>query len=277
MRKPDHIKGLEGREPVGAVVTIGVKHKERGFPTETDRWHIVQPREEAGVRHLHPGFNAFNTAPPEKRKVLRGNIVHASVADCFEHHLKAQVIKKPAHPDKKPHCVGDGVHATRWQGPGADDFVEIKCPNERCEYRQNKPPTCKPFARMLFRLRWQDGVALPTPLVKFTTGSWNTVANIKGFFDYIDSTARQLGLEEYSLFGFPFLMTLQYQTKPSVQSRFPVVHISPEQDPVQFFMAQRKNIAGLQHDQVAALPDMQGDGEVFEDVSSISVPAKRSE
>ncbi len=268
------IKDLRGRDPIGAVVTIGVKHKERGFPTETDRWHIVNAREEAGIRHLHSAFGAFNSAPVEKRKVIRGNLVHATAADCFEYHLKAQVIKKPAHPDKRPACVGDGIHAIRWMGGDADNFENIKCPNDRCEFRMTKPATCKPFSRLLFKLRWQDGVALPTPLVKFTTGSWNTVANLKGFFDYIEESANQLGLKDYTLFGFPFLMTLQYQTKASVQSRFPVVHISPEIEPVDFFRMQRKNIAQLQQEHIVALPDLQEAGEVFEDVSNISVPSK---
>ena len=273
LNNPQGIKGLEGREPVGAAVTIGVKHAQRGFPTETDRWHVVNPREESGIRHLHPGFTSFNQAPPEKRKVLRGNIIHASASECFEYQLKAQVLTK-GHPDKKPACVGDGVNARRWAGPGPDDFIDIKCPNERCEYRQTEPPKCKPFARFLFRLRWQDGIALPTPLSKFTTGSWNTVANLKGFFDHIEKTANQLGLEQYTLFGFPFVLTLQYQTKASAKSRFPVVHISPEEDPVTFFMRQRKNIAQLQSEHIIALPDLQDTGEIYEDVKAINVPAE---
>jgi len=268
------IKDLNGREPVGAVVSIGVKDKQRGFPTETDRWHIVNPREESGVRHLHPGFSAFNSAAVDKRKILRGNLVHSARDECFKHHLKAQVLRG-AHPDKRPACVGDGVHATRWEGPGPDDFMEIKCPHERCEYRQGTPPKCKPWAQFLFRLRWQDGVALPTPLVKFTTGSWNTVGNILGFFEYIDQTARQLGMTSYSLFGFPFVLTLQYQTKPSAKSKFPVVHISPEEDPVAFFMRQRGDIALINSQTPAiSLPDMAGDVDLeYEDVKSISVPA----
>jgi hypothetical protein len=271
--RPQGIKGLQGREPVGAAVTIGVKDKARGFPTGTDRWYIVKPREESGVRHLHPGFTNFNNAPPDKRQVLRGNIIHATEAECFEYQLKAQVIKKPAHPDKKPMCVGDGIKAIRWEGGDPDDFFEIKCPNERCEYRQSTPPKCKPFARLLFKLRWQDGINLPTPLVKYTTGSWNTTANLKGFFDHIHKQANQMGLETYTLFGFPFIMTLQYQTKASAQSRFPVVHISPEMEPVDFFRWQRSNIAKLQAEHIVALPDLQEPGELLEDVESISVPS----
>lgn len=271
MNNPQGIKGLEGREPIAAAVTIGIKKGGSGYPTERDRWHIVNPREADGVRALHPGFGSFNTAAPDKRKVLRGNLVHAQQADCFEYQLKAQVLGKP-HPDRKPACVGDGVHAIRWEGPEPDNFMEIKCPNERCEFRLTEPPKCKPFARLLFRLRWQDGVHLPTPLVKYTTGSWNTTANLLGFFEHIERVARELGLEQYTLFGFPFILTLQDQTKASTKSRFPVVHISPEEDPVAFFMRQRQNIAQLQQEHLVALPDLQDATEVFEDVQSISVP-----
>ena len=149
------IKDLHGRDPVGCVVSIGIKSS-RGFPTATDRFHIINPREESGVRHLHPAFASFNKAGPEHRKIIRGNIVHASMSDCFESHLKAQVVKKPAHPDMKPQCVGDGVKATRWGGPKPDDFKEIKCLHDLCEFRQKKPPLCKPWLRFLFRLRWKD-------------------------------------------------------------------------------------------------------------------------
>ena len=274
IKKYEGIKGLSSTEPVGAAVTIGVKDKARGFPTGTNQWYVVNPREESGVRHLHPAFTSFNAAPQEKRKVLRGNIIHATREECFEHHLKCQVLPgSKAHPDKRPCCIGDGVNATRWTGKEPDDFIEIKCPSEKCQYRLTAPPACKPFARLLFRLRWQDGVSLPTPLVKFTTWSWFTTSKLKGFFDHIQKTANQLGLEQYTLFGFPFVLTLQYQTKASAKSRFPVVHISPEEDPVAFFMRQRKNIAQLQSEHIIALPDLQDPGEVYDDVKAISLPA----
>ncbi len=269
------IKDLHPREPIGAVVSIGKKDSSRGFPTQTDRWHIVQPKEDNGVRPPHPAFNGFNNAAPEARKVIRGNIVHSTRDECMEYNLKAQILDK-SHPDKRPACIGNGVTAVRWVGPGPDEFMDIKCLNERCEYRQaasNRPPKCKPFARLLFRLSWKEGSQLPSPLVKFTTGSWNTTANLVGFFDYIDTVANQLGLTEYSLFGFPFVLTLTRQTKASTKSAFPVVTFSPEMDPVEFFMKQRANIAQLQNQNLISLPELQGDDEVFSDVQSISVPS----
>lgn len=270
------IKGLSGREPIGAVVSIGVKDKNKGFPTQTDRFHIVQPKAENNVRPLHSAFASFNAAVPEKRQVIRGNLVHATMDECFEHHLKAQVLRK-AHPNKKPACVGNGIKATRWEGPGPDDFMEIKCLNELCEYRQTTPAKCKPFMRFLFRVRWQDGVNFPTPLVKFTSGAWNTTANFLGFWEYMEGTAKQLGLTDYTLFGFPFILSLHRQTKPSAQQSFPVVTVSPEIDPVNFFMQQRSDIRQLSADVPAiALTDQseQAVDAVFEDVESISVPSK---
>lgn len=277
MSEYEGIKGLTPREPIGAVVTIGIKDKSRGFPTQTDRWHIVQPKAENNVRKVHEAFRSFNTAAVEKRQVIRGNLIHATKAECFEHHLKAQVLRG-AHPNKKPACVGDGVKAMRWEGQGPEDFMEIKCLNELCEYRQTQPPKCKPFMRFLFRLRWPDGVQLPTPLVKFTSGAWNTTANFLGFWEYLEGTAAQLGLHRYTLFGFPFLLSLHRQTKPSEQRSFPVVTISPEMDPIEFFMKQRDNIRQLSAEVPAiAITDQseQAVDAVYEDVDSISVPGDK--
>jgi hypothetical protein len=126
---------------------------------------------------------------------------------------------------------------------------------------------------MLFRLRWQDGVNMPTPLVKYASGSWNTVANLKGFFEHLANAAHNLGIEDPKLFGFPFLLTLQEQTSAAKGTRFPVVHITPEMDPFDFFMHQRENLKLMQDTKLISLPDLQPD-EVFEDQQAISVPAK---
>lgn len=272
MNKYNGIEGLSGREPVGAVITVGVKSS-RGFPEQTDRFHIVQPREEGGYRKPHPAFLKFNGADAELRKVIRGNIVHALQKDCFEFHLKAQAINKKMHPDKKPYCAGDGIHAMRWSGKGPDDFVKMDCPNEKCEFRLTKPPVCKPFMRFLFKLRWKSD-SLPQPLVKFTSGSWNTTANFKGFFDYCSRVASELGMKNLTLFGFPFMLSLAYQTKPSDKTKFPVVTISPEIDPVEFFLQQRANIRELSQDMPMAITDAseQDNLVVYEDVKGISKP-----
>jgi hypothetical protein len=266
------ILNLEGREPIGAVLAIGIKDKTKGFPTETDRFHLVNPRENNGIRDLHIVFNPFNSAPIEKRKVIHGNLVHATRAECFEFQLKAQVLSK-SHPNRMPCCIGNGEKATRWMGGAADNFKEIICPHDRCEFRQTKPPLCKPFMRFLFRLRWDksNGFAhMPELLVKFTSGSWNTTSNVKGFFDYIETTARNLGLQNYTLFGLPFMMTLAYQTKPSDKTRFPVVTITPEADPVSFFIQQQENIRLLRIPVAITSGEEQAVDVVYEDVKGVS-------
>ena len=257
MQKIDGIKDLTGRDPIGAAVRCGEKGSQ-GYPINTDMFYIVQPREENGRRNPHPLFKQFNEAPKDHRKVIRGNLVHQRINACFEHYLKAQAPKGSSHPNKVPFCTGDGEKAIRWMKKDADDFQEIKCSHSLCEYRLTKPPMCKPFARLLFRLRWKEGSSLPTPLVKFTTGSWNTVANLKGFFDYVLGVANDAGIKDPKLFGLPFILTLAMQNKPSEQTRFPVVTITPEiKDPVDFFREQGERlqqIAEMQNN-ISALPE----------------------
>lgn len=247
MDRPDGIAGLTPREPIGAVLTIGIKGPS-GAPTGTDRFHIVLPHEdERRVRPLHPAFAAFNSASPEKRQSLRGNLVHATRAQCFEHHLKAQVLPgHPPHPAKGPHCVGDGRRAQRW---GPNGYHEIECPNAQCEYRQatdRKPAPCKPFMRFLFRPRWPIGNPLPAPLLKLTSASWNTTASFLGFFEHIASQARELGIGAHSLYGLPVTLTLSRKTRSGDGGRaFPVMSIAPDGDLLEFLAAQRRDVRGL--------------------------------
>ena len=242
------IEGVEGVEPVGAVLTIGHKG-DRGNPTDTDRFFLVVPTMGPDQRRAeHPEFAAFNKAKPEHRQTIHGNLVHADEADCWGYHLKAQVLPPPwkAHPDKRPSCIGDGVKATRYFGEsGPEDFREMECPNELCEFRQgNGAKPCKPFGRLYFRLRWKTD-NLPSPLVKWTTGSWNSVRSVLGFFDHVREQVQGLGLESYSLYGLPFSLTLSRKTKPSARAAFPVVSISPECDLVAFFLQQRQQLREL--------------------------------
>ncbi len=257
------IAGLTGREPVGAVLTVGHKVLVQGRtdrhgnpmtkPADTDRFFIVVPQEVEGFRAEHPSFTAFNTAEPSRRTVVRGNLLHASPEGAWEHHRKAQVLKGlEPHPAKGPHCMGDGVRAQRWLN-GA--YQDIPCPGDRCEFAQptvlqngNEGPTpCKPWMRFLFRPRWPDGSSLPTPLMKYTSGAWNTTAHFLGFFEHVLSQAQQLGVERFSLYGLPFVLTLEHKKrKGETGSRtFPVVRISTDGDLLDFLDAQRKRIAAL--------------------------------
>lgn len=276
--RKDKIAGTVGREPVGVVLSCGIKKGGSGFPVDKDRYHLVNPREDSGMRPYHPAFASFNSAPSEKRRVIRGNIVHATRAGCHEGYLKHQVDKRTgAHPNRAPFCTGDGVHAIRWMGGEADNFLDIKCPNDKCEYRLCSPTLCKPFTRLLFRLRWADGVKLPSMLCKYTSGSWNTYLNVLGFFEDIDRTAREMGLENYSLFGYPFTLTLTQQTKPSERTRFPVSVITPEEDPVTFFARQSEQLKLARGTSYEALPDLsqQSADVIYDDVQSVSVPGSK--
>lgn len=273
------IKGLEGREPVGAILSIG-KKSASGFPTETDRFHIVSTTQnENKIRPPHPAFSVFNNLEPAKRKVIRGNLIHGTRDECFEYYLSAQTLGKKMHPNKRPMCTGNGTIAMRYMENPEDpnDFAEIKCLDTRCEFRQGDKPMCKPFSRILFRLRWPDGNPLDTPLTKFNTKSWNTCANLLGFFDYIEKAAKQLGVTNYSLFSFPFMLTLTRKTNATKRTSFPVVSITPEEDPIAFFTRQQQNVKALSGLNTLGLPDMQSEKEICEDLDSVEVPRNKNE
>lgn len=240
MNRPAGIAGLEGKEPVGAVLTVGTRAGPKAPPSETDRFYIKVPMSADGVRIPCPGFEAFNVAPPEKRQAIQGYLVHEKPEQMFEYHLKAQQLPKlPMHPGKAPSCVGNGVDAQRWDGK---EFRPIKCPNDLCEFRQAQATgatPCKPFFRFLFRPKWKDGSPLPTPLMKLTSQSWNSVRAWIGFFDYLKQQAATMEIENPSFYGMPFQIVLSRKTSPKQQRSFPVLSISTEGDVQAFFYAQR--------------------------------------
>jgi hypothetical protein len=253
------IAGLQGREPIGAVLTIGHKGP-TGAPTDTDRLFIVVPQEVDGVRPPHPQFAAFNAAPAEKRTALRGVLVHAAAEDCWTYSRRAQLIQKPAHPNMRPQCsCEDGVTAHRWVLGGAPDaFEAMPCPGDRCQFAQSdgsRPPPCKPFLRFLFRPVWAANSPLPTPLMKYTSGGWNTAANFLGFFCYIKAQARQLGVERPNLYGLPFSLALVRKKRrgESGGRAFPVMTITPDVDLQSFLYAQGQHLAQLQAGSLPAL------------------------
>lgn len=289
----DTIAGLEGREPVDAVLTVGRKGPS-GAPTETDRFFIKTRYEEQKgnlkFRPEHPGFKSFNAtknpdgsdADKDKRRVVTGNLVHESMADCFSHSLANPKAPKggrwPNHPSGKPFCTGDGTRATRLYAIGEDgseDWREIACPNDKCEFRQGDAKLCKAFARLYFRPSWPDGVKLPTPLMKYETHGWETAANMLGFFEYVEGIAKGLGLDTYTLFGMPFTLTLARKTNALKKTAFPVVSMAPTFDPVSFFMEQRKNreLAGgrpLLQIVGAASPEENGDEAIAASMRELS-------
>ena len=287
--KYEGISGLRPRMPLGAALSVGIKGPS-GAPTQTDRFFFVSPYDSSDgnrrIRPQLPQFSAWNQAEAKDRQMIRGNLVHASRAECFAFHLRAQVLsgKWPAHPQKRPACTGDGKRATRYYGDTPEDFREIECRNELCEFRQGNVKLCKPFAQLLFRPRWANGENLPMPLTKLTTGSWNSVSALQGFFAYVDDQARQFGLPSYSLFGLPFTVQLTFRTKPQAQQRFPVLAFSPDCDLIEFFAMQRRRIAAaggsvalLPEGEPVALtdPEMQSPEILASDLALISGPVEK--
>lgn len=273
------IASLTGRDPIGAALTIGTKAPS-GNPTNADRFYFKLPVatsvSDKLVKPEHPAFAQFNAAPAEQRQVIRGNLVHATQAECFEYALAAQVLGRAweawpgAHPNRLPVCRGDGHTATRLYGigpDGAEDWREIECPDRACQFRLGKgPKACRPAMRFLFRPRWRDGSFLPTPLTLLASHSWASAANFLGFFEYVAAQARQLGLESHSLYGLPFVMTLAMKTKPSEKARFPVVSVSPDGDLIAFLLAQRRDVAQIGGGAVAALPATLQDPDVADPI-----------
>ena len=152
------------------------------------------------------------------------------------------------HPDARPWCVGDGERAFRWSGGEADDFRSIVCPNDRCEYRRReagKMPACRPWMRLLFRLRWPDGNPLPTPLTKYTSMGWDTIRGALGMFVALEEAMGQLGAR-VPLYGYPITLTLILRRKPSLNRRYPVVIIAGETDPVSWVGMQRERLQAIQ-------------------------------
>lgn len=276
------IEGLESRDPVGAVLTIGVKAlslpdndplfqsspklRGTGSPVYADRfWIVSRFEDERRVRPLLPEFRRFNSAPAAARLMIHGNFTHATIGEVFDYHLRAQKLPKP-EPNPvggRPACQGDGIRATRYGGKdasGSDTWSEIECPNRMCVFRQGRPTACKPFGRLYFMPRWDHyndpEFHGPRPLMKWATGSWANVASVQGFFDHVSRQAEQLGIIPprpdgapfnplTPIYGLPFSLALGRKTQAQEGRAFPVVAISPEVNLVDFFCAQRERLAAI--------------------------------
>lgn len=235
---PRGIPGIHGKEPVGCVLSMGVKTP-RG-PQEKDRLHLLSPV--AGhddVRTPHPMMGGFNAAPPAARQVVYGALAHHTVEECFEYRYRAQKGPGMGHPNRRAFCEGDGKRASRWTGKGPDDFQDMACPAERCEFRQGDRPLCGPWMRFLFRLKWlRPDTVMPTPLTKFSSKGWATISHFVGFFEHVEAAAAGLGLPGYSLMGLPVQLMMSERTSSARKTRFPILTIAPVVDPVEFFRRQ---------------------------------------
>lgn len=251
------IEGLKGREPVGAVLRVGKKHEQKGYPVDRDRFYVCQVRMDGDKkRPLDPRFEPFNTAPLQYRRDVDAWLVHAEADDIHNVNLacfRPRGASTP--PDNRYFCVGNGRVAERWDpraknGQGA--FVQIPCPNDACVFRQKKHSAdgCKPNVTLLFRPDWGDGSKLPTPLMRLDSRAWNTGSNLIGFFEHIQTQidgliARGVLPAQPSLYGFPFRISLREETSSrDGGKRFPVISFSPRESVADWLvkMAQQKTI-----------------------------------
>lgn len=267
------IQGVEGRQPVAASVQISRRLKAGGVPMEKEGFHILTEREDEGMRLQHPQFRFFNGVSFKDRQILYGVLVHSTEEEIFEWQRKAPIIRKPMHPYKMPHCVGDGIRARRWSFGEPDEFLDIECLGEQCEFSQGRNRACKPWMRFLFLVVWpQAKEKRPSVLCKFTSRSWNTVENFVGFFKYIHKTAKAMHLEDYSLMGYPFSIEHTFQTKPDKGWRYQVVKITQSLEPSEFFYAQQKRLEAIHGQRFTAITDQseQNPETVFRDVKNVS-------
>ena len=270
------IKGVEGRTPIGASISVSRRDQPKGPPRHKTGFWIMNAHEDNGIRHLHQQYNFFNGAKPEQRQTLQGYLIHHTEEKCFEWHRKAQVIRKPAHPRMAPHCVGNGEKARRWSFDDPSEFLDIQCLGDKCEFAQGSPPACKPWMRFVFLLTWKEGTAFPTILAKFTSGSWNTLQNFVGFFADIKHASEALGVPNYSLIGYPLTLHHTFKTQPDKKRRFQVIEISPRMPALQFLGEQAQRIKAIRKeygeleaitDQTQLEPDV-----VYQDQQSIEWP-----
>jgi len=232
--RPRGTPGIEPRQPISVAVAMGRKG-ESGGVVGKDRFWLVNARADgmgrAAVRGLHASFARFNGAPPEQCRTVRGNIVHAQEEEACWTSYTAQTLPGHQHPRLAPSCQGDGARAQRWM-PERAAYVEIPCPNERCQYRQPTQGTrgpgrslCNPLAKLVFQLRFESMPCLPAV---FSGRGYETTGALKGFFLDIERQANALGLERPNLYGLPFALELSSRSNPEKQTKWWAVSMVPD-------------------------------------------------
>ena len=283
------IAGVTGRTPIGAAISVSRRDRRNGPPAHKDGFWIMDTHEDNGMRNMHQQYSFFNNAAPNLRQTLQGYLIHHTEVECFEWHRQAMVLPGLSmHPRKRAHCKGDGVKALRWTGnvrvdDGVNDFAEIECLGDKCEFAQapspNKPPPCKPWMRFIFLLTWKEGTQYPPILAKFTSGSWNTLQNFVGFFADIKHASEALGVPNYSLIGYPLTLHHIFKTQPDRNRRFQVIEISPRMPALQFLGEQAQRIKAIkaEYGQLEAITDQTQlePKTIYEDHKAISWPSER--
>ena len=274
---PFGLVGLNPRDPVGCAVTVGTRN-EAGTPDFRDRFFIMSStttkkafeKFAAHAREFHPAFSAWNRGAfpdpntkepikPGQYATIRGNLVHANLADAYAWNRSLHKLPNGAAnpPSQRPACEGNGIRAVRYFGleEGREIFNDIACPNEHCEFAMSG--LCKPHSHLLFQLRWLERQPYPSMLAKFDSHSWNTTANLLGMLEYVLGTAavrpwvpkeehkaglaNELGILSPSLFGLPFVATIGQKTDSKHKTRYPVVNFSLDGDAMAWLLYQRES------------------------------------
>ena len=163
-----------------------------------------------------------------------------------------------------------------------NDFVEMQCLGNRCEFAQGQPPPCRPWMRVVFLLtHWGNGQSLPGVLAKFTSGGWQTYQNFLGFFEQIQTAAQQIGIENPNLTGYPLTLHHLYKTKPEKRIKYQVIEVYPRKSPYEFLAEQTKLIKSIrsEYGELEAITDQtqQQPQVVFEDQKSIEWPRSKEQ
>jgi len=296
---PQGLVGAGSRQAIGVQLNTAIK-SERGVPIYKGRYWLMSHTTESKnfgkysspTRSPHAAFAVWNEAakalgnevPPGgagRVGIIRGNLLWARMRDSARWSRVAQKGQAgtPAPPSRRPWCEGDGRVAKRFAGMRGDDeqFDVIACPNEDCPIALAR--LCKPAAHLLFRLRWNESdlwqAQFQSMICEFKTGSWGTLANLRGLFELVLGTeailtpeevaistaedrerwkpglAAEFGITEPSLVGLPFVMVIGARTSPPKPgeahgSRYYVSSFSFDGDPAEWLLSQRRTRLELQ-------------------------------
>ena len=187
------------------------------------------------------------------RRTIYANVIHAEYLDWVDRRRNNPKIVGPhSHPRNGPSCYGDGKRAMRWFNDNhmenGGEYREIECPDDKCQFAQ----TCKPRLALHFRVRWsaldaEKKVSWQSPIVRYVTSSWHTNQKFQSMINLVTDQSKQLGVENFSWYGFPFIMTSETESKikNGVTHTFPVVRFAPEGDLVAWFARQAEMRAQL--------------------------------
>lgn len=294
---PQGLVGAGERDPIGVHISTARKGP-NGAPTGKGRFYLTTQstqRREFGAggktysslaRDYHPAFGAWNEAAlalgvelprkgPGRFGTLRGNLIHTKLSDLarWSRSMHKFPSGRLSPPSLRPACEGNGIRALRFSGVEGEEerFSQIACPNQDCEFAM--AGLCKPAAHLLFMLRWDQSDpferGFPALLAEFSTGSWETLANLRGLFELVLGTAAvrtpeeveaadaaeratwhpglaaELGIAEPSLVGMPFVMTVTERTRQAKPgkaqgTRYNVVSFTPDGNLVEWLLHQRR-------------------------------------